>query len=485
MSEARLRLRTYQLGFVVSLAATLAGCNLATVRPDGVEPALPAAYDNARPAAGLNISTDWVALFGSRELTGLASQLLDRNFDLDAAAARIGQAQAQAVAAGAALYPQIGADASASRSRTPGTLRSMEPPFEASIGNRFGLGLTASYALDFWGRNRALAEAGKLSAVATRFDYETVAITNLVALCNAYFQMLVAQDRLRIARENIRIAERALSALRARLDAGTGTALDVAQQETVLANQRASVPTLEQQLRQNRNLVAILAGSTPESLKAKGGALRALALPSVRPGLPSELLLRRPDIAAAEARLAAAQANIAAARAAFFPSINLTAQASLESIALRNLLRPEALALSVASGLTQPIFDGYNLQAQLENNRARWLELLANYRKSIVTSLGDVENALIAVRKTAEAEAMRARAVDAARRAQDLTEQRLREGTIDVITLLTTQQSLFSAQDALALARYQRLLASLGLFQALGGGFDKRAAHRMIETATP
>lgn len=466
------------------LLPALAGCNLASPRPDELEPALPASYDAGKSPQGLNISTNWVSLFGSAELTALARQTLDGNFDLDAAGARIVDAEAQALAAGSALYPQINADGSASRSLTPGTLRSKEPPFNSSVGNRFGLGLSASYALDFWGRNRALAQAGKLSAVATRYDYETVAITQLVALCNAYFQMLVAQDRLRLAQDNIRIAERALKALRDRLAAGTGNALDVAQQETVLSNQRASVPVLEQQLQQNRNLVALIAGRTPESLKAKGGNLRAIALPQIRPGLPSELLLRRPDIAAAEARLEAADANITAARAAFYPSITLTAGASLESIALKNLLRPEALALNVASGLTQPIFNGYNLEAQLEANRARWLELLANYRKAILTSLTDVENALVAVRKSAQAEALRARAVTSARTALELTEQRLREGTIDVIILLNTQQSLFNAQDALSLARYQRLLATLSLFQALGGGFD-RSGERDMHAAVP
>ena len=455
------------------LLPILAGCNLASGRPDGVEPVLPRSYDATRSGPAPAISTAWVALFGSAELTSLAQKTLDGNFDLDAAAARILEAQAQALAAGSALYPQISGDAGANRSLTPGTLRSKEPPFQESVGNRFSLGLTASYALDFWGRNRALAQAGKLGAVATRYDYETVAISSLAALCNAYFQMLVAQDRLRLARENIRIAERGLKALRDRLAAGTGNALDVAQQETVLSNQRAAVPTLEQQLLQNRNLLALLAGRTPESLRAKGVALRAIKLTSVRPGLPSQLLLRRPDIASAEARLEAADANITAARAAFYPSINLTASASLESIALKNLLRPEALALSVASGLTQPIFNGYNLEAQLEANRARWLELLAAYRKAIVSALTDVENALVAVRKTAEAETMRARAVASARQALDLTEQRLREGTIDVITLITTQQALFNAQDALALARFQRLLAQVQLFQALGGGFER------------
>jgi NodT family efflux transporter outer membrane factor (OMF) lipoprotein len=455
------------------LLPILAGCNMASPRLDGLEPALPAHFDNAGATGRTNVTTDWVALFGVAELTSLSRALLDGSFDLDAAGARIAEAEAQSVAAGSALYPQVNADADASRSMTPGTLRRKEPPFTSSVGNRFGLGITASYALDFWGRNRALAQAGKLSATATRYDYETVAITSLAALCNAYFQMAVAQDRLRLGRENIRIAERALNALRQRLDAGTGNALDIAQQETLLSNQRASIPVLEQQEQQNRNLVALLAGRTPESLRVRGARLNSIALPRVNPGLPSSLLLRRPDIAAAEARLEAADANIVAARAAFYPSITLTAGASLESIALKNLLRPEALALSVASGLTQPIFNGYNLEAQLEANRARWLELLAAYRKAIVTSLTDVENALIAVRKTAEAEAQRSRSVISARRALDLTEQRLREGTIDVIVLLTTQQSLFNAQDALSLARYQRLAALVSLFQALGGGFTR------------
>ncbi len=463
----------------------LPGCDLDSTRQEGLAPTLPASYDAAKSSTGPNLTTDWVALFGSAELTAMARKTLEGNFDLDAAAQRIIQGEAQALAAGSALYPQVAGNANASRSLTPGTLRDKEPPFQSSVSNRFSLGLTASYALDFWGKNRALAEAGKLGAIATRYDYEVVAISTLAALCNTYFQMLVAQDRVRIARENIHIAERTLAALKSRLDAGTGNALDIAQQETVLANLRASVPALEQQAQQNRNLVALIAGRTPESLKARGTDLRSVKLPAVRPGLPSQLLLRRPDIAAAEARLEAADANVTAARAAFYPSISLTAGASLESIGLKNLLRPEALALDIAAGLTQPIFTGYNLEAQLEANKGRWLELLANYRKAIVTSLTDVENALIAVRKTSEAEAFRARAVVSARTALDLTEQRLREGTIDIIVLLTTQQSLFSAQDALALARYQRLLAQVSLFQALGGGFVREPLPQVRAAGAP
>ncbi|MBM3606987.1 MAG: efflux transporter outer membrane subunit, partial [Alphaproteobacteria bacterium] len=348
---------------------------------------------------------------------------------------------------------------------------------------RFDLGLTATYALDFWGRNKALAQAGKLSAAATRYDYETVAITTLAGLSNAYFQLLVAQDRVRLARQNIALADRILSAIRARVEAGTANALDVAQQESIVANLRASVPGLEQQLMQQRNILAVLAGRTPESTRVKGGQLRAVKLPRVRAGLPSQLLLRRPDIAAAEARLAAAGANIAAARAAFYPSFNLTADTSLESIALKNLLRPEALAASIAASALQPIFTGYTLEAQLEANKARWNQLLAAYRKSIVDALADVENALIAVRKSAEQETLRTRVVAAAQRAISITQERLREGTVDVVTLLNTQQTLFNAQDALTQARFQRLQAIVSLFQALGGGFDRQGDGSPAEFA--
>jgi len=302
----------------------------------------------------------------------------------------------------------------------------------------------------------------------------------LASLANTYFQVLVAQDRLQIARENIRAAENVLGAIRGRVDVGTATALDVAQQETVIANLRVNIPVLERQMLQQKNLVAVLVGRTPESVTIKGGRLRALALPNVRPGLPAQLLLRRPDIASNEARLAAAEANIVAARAAFLPNITLTGSGGLSSIALRNLLRPDAIALSAAASVAQPIFDGGNLQGQLDAARGSRNELLADYRKSIITAMSDVENALIGIRKYAEQERAQAVAVETARRAYQITEQRLREGIIDVVTLLNTQTTLFAAQDALTLVRYQRLLAIVSLYQALGGGFTREYSDPMI-----
>lgn len=456
------------------------GCALDSERIDGAAPALAEKFREgaARPASAL--AQDWFQAFGSSELTSLARQALEGNLDLAAALARYAQADAQMRIAESALYPQLSGSGDASRSLSPGTARSKTPPFTSSVGNRFDAGLSASYVLDFWGRNQSLAEASRLGLAASRFDYDTAAVAMLASLANTYFQVLVAQDRLQIARENIRAAENVLGAIRGRIEVGTATALDLAQQETVIANLRVNIPILERQMLQQKNLVAVLVGRTPESMTIKGGRLRSLALPSVRPGLPSQLLFRRPDIAGSEARLAAAEARIVAARAAFLPNITLTGSGGLSSIALRNLLRADAVALSAAASVTQPIFDGYNLQGQLDAARGSRNELLADYRRSIVTALSDVENALIAVRKYAEQERAQAIAVDTARRAYQITQQRLREGIIDVVTLLNTQTTLFSAQDALTLVRYQRLLAIVSLYQALGGGFTREYSDPMI-----
>ena len=479
-----LTVRQFYQYFAGCAILLVTGCALEPEAVDRPAPHMSGSWRAAKSGHASAVSRTWPTQFGSRELSALSRQALDGNFDLDAAAARILQASAQAGIAAAALYPQIEGAGSGSRTLTPGTLRSSSPPFQSSVSNNFRLGLSVDYALDFWGRNARLVQAGKLSAIASQFDYDVVALTTLVSLSNTYFQILLAQERLRIARSNIRTATQTLAAIKARVEVGTNTALDVAQQESIVANLRANIPVLEQQLQQNRNIAAVLLGRTPQSVRIKGGSLHRLRLPRIRPGLPSQLLLRRPDIAAGEARLKAAGASIVAARAALYPTISLTGNTSLASQALRNLLRPEAIGLGIASSAVQSIFSGYNLENQVELSRANRLELLANYRKSIITALSEVENALIAIRKTAEQERLRAVAVKSARRAFEITGQRLREGTIDVVTLLSTQQTLFSAQDALTVARGQRLQAAVSLFQALGGGFTMDP-KKLLETAPP
>jgi outer membrane protein TolC len=199
--------------------------------------------------------------------------------------------------------------------------------------------------------------------------------------------------------------------------------------------------------------------------------MRGVAIPRVTPGLPSELITQRPDVREAEAQLASANANVENARAQMLPSITLTGEGGYQSAILRTLLRLESAFYTGTAGLTQPIFDGLRLQGNLDLQKGLQDQLLQSYRKSVISAFTDVDKALVAVRQTALAERLEADVVSSSRRAFDLSEQQLRAGTINLVTLLQTQQTLFQAEDAVAQARLARLQAVVSLYQALGGGW--------------
>jgi outer membrane protein, multidrug efflux system len=242
----------------------------------------------------------------------------------------------------------------------------------------------------------------------------------------------------------------------------------------VVNTQKATIPPLEQTLRLNRVTLAVLMGRPPEGVKIRGGSLRSIAYPRVTPGLPSELLAQRPDIREAEANLAAANANVVNARAQFLPSIRLTGEGGYESAILKLLLRPESVIYTAAASLTQPIFHGGSLLGNLDLQKGKQDELLQVYRKAVLSGFADVENALDDIRKTAEREKLQIQVVDSSQRAFDISEQRLREGTVDLVTVLQTQQTLYAAQDALVQARLAHVQAIVSLYQALGGGWHPK-----------
>jgi NodT family efflux transporter outer membrane factor (OMF) lipoprotein len=301
-----------------------------------------------------------------------------------------------------------------------------------------------------------------------------VALTTLTSVANAYFQVLASQDRIRTAESNIASATRILEAIKERFKAGTGTDLDVAQQESVLGNQKASVPPLRQTLSQNINALATLVSRPPESVHIKGGSLNQITPPRVTPGLPSELLTQRPDIRRQESQLASATANVGNARAQFFPSIQLTGQGGYQSSALSSLFQPHAAFFSMVGSLTQPIFDGGRILGNFEFTKARQDELLQTYRKTVVQSFADVDNALVSIRETIIRLRLQREVVAASRRAFQLAEQQLRAGTADIVTVLNVQTTLFQAEDLLWQAQLARLLAIVSLYQALGGGWEPR-----------
>jgi NodT family efflux transporter outer membrane factor (OMF) lipoprotein len=338
----------------------------------------------------------------------------------------------------------------------------------------FNTGLSASYILDFWGQYRDAAQAAEETSVANRFDRDVTALTTLTAVATAYFQVLASQDRLRTAERNIASATRILEAIRQRFKAGTGTDLDVAQQESVLANQRAAVPPLRQALDQNINALALLVSRPPESLRLTGGSMNQIATPRVTPGLPSELLTQRPDIRRQEAQLASATANVGSARAQFFPSIQLTGGGGYQSSSLVSLLQPHAAFFNLVGAVNAPIFDGGTILGNFEYARAKQDELLQTYRKTVVSAFTDVDNALVAIRDTTDKLRLQRQVVAASRRAFQLAEQQLKAGTADIVTVLNTQLTLFQAEDSLWQAQLGRLLAFVSLYQALGGGWEPR-----------
>jgi NodT family efflux transporter outer membrane factor (OMF) lipoprotein len=444
------------------LTLPLGGCLLTDKPEPGLN--IPQAYDRSSPNPAVAEAAlpplDWWRGFRSRELTEIIEEARSANLDIAAAVARIVQADAQARIVGSALLPTVDLNGSATRSHAAETHAKL---VRAS--------LSASYEIDFWGKNRSALRAAEQIAVATRYDREVVGLATVAAAANAYFLVLAAQDRLQVNHDNVASASRVLNLIQQRLNAGTASALDTAQQEALLNTQRAALPSLEQALTQNRNALALLLARSPESVRIRGGSLRGVSYPRVTPGLPSELLAQRPDIREAEALLAAANANVENARAQFLPSIAITGEGGYQSAVLKTLLRPESALYNVSAGLTQPIFDGLRLQGNLDLTKGRQDELLQNYRKSVISGFVDVENALDAVRQSTLRERLQREVVTSSQRAFDISEQRLNQGTIDLVTVLQTQQTLFLAQDNLVQARLAHVQAIVSLYQALGGGW--------------
>jgi outer membrane protein, multidrug efflux system len=449
--------------------------------------------DNYRAAHGDTAppELDWWRGFHSRELTEYIEQAQTANFDIAVAIAQVEQADALVRISGASLLPTVDANATVTRSQTPSTTASSSGRSGSITSTLYNTNLSASYVLDVWGKNRAALLATEESAVASRFNREVVTLTTITTVADTYFGVLGAQDRLRVANENVAAATRILNLVKQQFTVGTTSQLEVSQQEALLANVRASIPPLEVIVRQNKAALALLIGRAPENVDLHGGSLTRLAIPRVTPGLPSGILTQRPDVRQAETQLASANYNVESARAAFFPTIQLTGQAGFESLALRSLFGPGAFFYTAAASLTQPVFDGFLLLGQLEQQIALQKQFLQAYRKSVISAFTDVEKALIAVEEFTRQERLQSQAVTSSRRAFQLSEAQLQAGTVNLITVLQTEQTLFTAEDTLAQVRLARFQAIIGLYQALGGGWPPkieiaREAHeRAVEVNPP
>jgi multidrug efflux system outer membrane protein len=453
----------------IAIALALSGC--ATVSPM-LQPnvSAPAAWNEGAAQASAPLSAEWWSAFGSDELKTLVTAALAGSPDLAIAMERVKQAEAQVRVAGASLFPTLNLGAGSSSRVTDSEGASSRRNDASSVT------LSASYELDLWGRNAADVRAADASYRATAFDRDAAQLTLVAGVATGYFEVLSLRGRLAIARENLAIAERVQSLVAIRARNGAASQLDVERQQATVLSQRAALLPLEQQEKQTLAALAVLTGRVPEGFDVKGASLADLAIPAVNPGLPAELLVRRPDLAAAEAQVASANGNVAAARAALLPGIQLTGSAGLTSAALLSVLSGPTSAISLAVSILQPIFDGGRLRGQVAISESRERELVEGYRKAILTAFSDVEQALIAVSRSAQRETLQAQVQESARNALRLAEIRYREGADDLLTVLDAQRTLFQAQDQLAAIRLDRLAGTVGLYKALGGGWSTESA---------
>lgn len=464
----------WRRSMAIAVAVSLSGCAMTSPQ---LKPQVPVAgtWNEAAPANAALVSPTWWESFDSAELQALVSEALAGSPDLNIATERVRQAEAQVRVVGASLFPVLSAGADTSTRRNGGERG-------ATTSQATGVTLTASYELDLWGKNRAGVKSAKSTLAASQFDRDTARLTLISGVAGSYFDVLALRTRLGIARENLAIAERVLELVSARARNGAASALDVSRQEATVLSQRAGLLPLEQLERQTLAALAVLLGRPPEGFEVKAPGIVDLSVPAIDPGLPAELLVRRPDLASAEAQLAASNADVAAARAALLPSIQLTGSAGLASGALLSLVSGGTTsAIGIAASLLQPIFDGGRLRGQKAIAESRERELVETYRKAILSAFVDVEQALAGTSRLGQQEQLQDQVQTRARESLRLAEVRYRAGADDLLTVLDAQRTLFSAQDQLAQVRQNRLQAALSLYKALGGGWigpeTRTAAH--------
>jgi outer membrane protein, multidrug efflux system len=463
----------------IGSCAVFALCTSCAIQPSSPPPTeLPAAFENTLASTPHWPGKDWYQGFASDELNTLIALAEQNNADLAAAQARIRQADARARAAGAAILPQVDAGANVAHlAGRSGSSSAHETDWSAL--------LSASYEVDFWGKNRATADSATLLTAASTADRDTLVLTTLSGVASTYFQLLSLRERLDIAEENLATARQVLEVIEARYNVGMASPVELATQKAAVANAQLVLPQLLQQEIEIRGSLALLVGRNPEGFDVTGDQLDVLTEPMVTPGLPSELLVRRPDILAAETSLQAAHADIAAARAALFPTLTLTGSGGLQNPAVQaavTTLDGTGLSLSLGASLVQTIFDGGRRRAQRDEAQARAEELLASYRGAILAALLDVETSLAAIRSLDLQQAAQTENAAQSERAFLGAQLRYREGSGDFLTVLDAQRSLYAAREQMSQYKLARLQAVIGLCKALGGGWQRPATSPIVQS---
>ena len=415
----------------------------------------------------------WWEGFGNVELATLIRKAQADNRNIGVATAQVLQARAQSTIQRSVLLPQIGGQANFLNGGCRGQSCST---FTNGANN--GVNFNASYDLDLWGVAHSNLRAANEQVKAARFAKEAVALSVTANVATQYLTVLAIRGRIVIANEDITAINSITDTIKLRVKAGTTSHLDLAREQAQIEDEEAQLLALQTQEKQTLFSLAVLLGEPPEGFDVNAHNLDGVLAPAIGAGLPSELLIRRPDIAQAEADLASAHANVDAARARFFPQISLTGQGGFFNTAISGLLQASNFGYSYGATLLQTIFDGGNLSGQKRLAEASQQQLVASYQNTILNAYADVESALVEVANTAAAEGHLRREVEAAREAFQISQLQYRQGTADLLTVLQAQQTLFSARDQLAQATLANRQAAVHLYQSLGGGWLENRVDR-------
>jgi NodT family efflux transporter outer membrane factor (OMF) lipoprotein len=415
---------------------------------------------------------DWWTAFGDAELDALMKRVDVSNFNIRAAEARVRQARALSDQARAGFFPSVGAGASATRSKSPSLPN--QPTLTNSAVSTYSASVNASWELDLWGKVRRAAEAGDASWQASAADLETARLSARASLAQSYFTLRITDGYRQILQDTVAAYERSLELTRNRYSAGVVARVDVVQAEVQWKSAQAQLIDLGVDRAQLEHAIALLVGEAPANFSIEARPL-ALAMPEVPLALPSALLERRPDIAAAERGVAAANARIGVAKAAYFPALTLSGAGGYRASHLDDLFLAPSRFWSLGAALAQPLFDGGARGAASDQAVAAYDEEVALYRQTVLTGFQEVEDNLAALRILAEEARVQQEVVEGARKSVELTTNQYRAGVVSYLNVILAQATLLSNERTAATILGRRLGASVNLVKAAGGGWSAEA----------
>jgi len=472
----------------ILLAVLATGCIVGPNyrRPDVVTPPSWGELGPKGPPAGRSDAivdgtpTAWWTTFDDQLLTSLIQRTVEQNLTLQQAEARVRQARASRRIAAADLWPQIGASGSYTRERT--SKNGLSAGGAGKVFNLFQAGFDANWEVDVFGGIRRSVEAADATVQAAEDDRNAVLVSLLGEVGLEYVTYRSLQQRSALANQNVAAQQGTLDLTRRLFNAGLAPELDVQRAAAQVATTAATIPLLEQQAAQTMHVLSVLIGQPPMTLQQELAGVGPIPKPpaQVAVGLPSELLLRRPDVARSERQLASQTAQIGVATRDLFPRFFITGAASLQSVHASDFFDWESRALSLGPSVSWPIFEGGRIRANIELQTAGQQELLAAYQAVVLQAFQDVEDALVAFSHEQATRAQLQDAVRANERAADLARRLYAQGLTDFLTVLVAEQSVFTSQDSLAQTERDVALELVALYKAVGGGWEAAGTARDV-----